>query len=102
MKCKFQDNLEFMQWVKRFWDQNFPGGEYDAVQRRKGGGPSSASARSPAVGRSSAGVGAAASMARRATNNNSPAGEIICMFFVNNVFTQSHITSFKRQPYTHR
>ncbi|CAO0801760.1 unnamed protein product [Mucor circinelloides] len=73
MKCKFQDNLEFMQWVKRFWDQNFPGGEYDAVQRRKGGGPSSASARSPAVGRSSAGVGAAASMARRATNNNSPA-----------------------------
>ncbi|CAO3637181.1 unnamed protein product [Mucor fragilis] len=73
MKCKFQDNLEFMQWVKRFWDQNFPGGEYDAVQRRKGGGPSSTSTRSPAVGRSSAGVGGAASMARRVANNNSPA-----------------------------
>ncbi|KAG2198633.1 hypothetical protein INT46_006410 [Mucor plumbeus] len=74
MKCKFQDNLEFMQWVKRFWDQNFPGGAYDSVQRRKGGGPSSASARSPAVGRSSAvGAGAAASMARKAINNNSPA-----------------------------
>lgn len=39
MKCKFQDNLEFMQWVKRFWEQNFPGGEYDAVTRRKGGAP---------------------------------------------------------------
>ncbi|KAI8372925.1 calponin homology domain-containing protein [Radiomyces spectabilis] len=39
MKCKFQDNLEFMQWVKRFWDQNFPGGAYDALQRRKGGAP---------------------------------------------------------------
>ncbi|KAI7871315.1 calponin homology domain-containing protein [Spinellus fusiger] len=37
MKCKFQDNLEFMQWVKRFWDQNFPGGAYEASQRRKGG-----------------------------------------------------------------
>ncbi|KAI9366400.1 calponin homology domain-containing protein [Pilaira anomala] len=35
-KCKLQDNLEFMQWVKRFWDQNFPGGDYDAVGRRKG------------------------------------------------------------------
>ncbi|KAG2203472.1 hypothetical protein INT47_008199 [Mucor saturninus] len=35
-KCKLQDNLEFMQWVKRFWDQNYPGGEYDALGRRKG------------------------------------------------------------------
>ncbi|KAI8076060.1 putative EB1-like protein [Thamnidium elegans] len=40
MKCKFQDNLEFMQWVKRYWDQNFPGGAYDAGQRRKGNGVS--------------------------------------------------------------
>ena len=31
-----QDNLEFLQWLKRFWDQNYPGGEYDAVGRRKG------------------------------------------------------------------
>jgi RP/EB family microtubule-associated protein len=38
MKCKFQDNLEFMQWVKRFWDANFPGGAYDALARRKGRG----------------------------------------------------------------
>ena len=36
MKCKFQDNLEFMQWVKRYWDQNFPGGAYDPLARRKG------------------------------------------------------------------
>lgn len=33
-----QDNLEFLQWTKRFWDQYYPGGEYDAVGRRKGGG----------------------------------------------------------------
>ncbi|KAK9418326.1 putative Microtubule associated protein [Seiridium cardinale] len=37
VKCKMQDNLEFLQWVKRYWDQNYPGGEYDAVSRRKGG-----------------------------------------------------------------
>lgn len=31
-----QDNLEFLQWSKRYWDQHYPGGEYDAVTRRKG------------------------------------------------------------------
>jgi len=36
VKCKMQDNLEFLQWAKRFWDQNSPGTEYDAVGRRKG------------------------------------------------------------------
>ncbi|KAL2022546.1 hypothetical protein VTK56DRAFT_5153 [Thermocarpiscus australiensis] len=36
VKCKMQDNLEFLQWTKKFWDQYFPGGEYDAVSRRKG------------------------------------------------------------------
>jgi microtubule-associated protein, RP/EB family len=34
-----QDNLEFLQWSKRFWDQYFPGNEYDAVARRKATGP---------------------------------------------------------------
>lgn len=33
-----QDNLEFLQWSKRFWDQYFPGHDYDAVARRKGTG----------------------------------------------------------------
>ncbi|KAL1861774.1 hypothetical protein VTK73DRAFT_6916 [Phialemonium thermophilum] len=36
VKCKMQDNLEFLQWTKRFWDQYYPGGDYDAVGRRKG------------------------------------------------------------------
>ncbi|KAJ7744038.1 calponin homology domain-containing protein [Mycena maculata] len=36
IKCKMQDNLEFLQWLKRFWDANYGGGEYDAVGRRKG------------------------------------------------------------------
>lgn len=38
VKCRFQDNLEFLQWVKKFWDTYYPGGSYDAVGRRKAGG----------------------------------------------------------------
>ncbi|KAF4580730.1 MAPRE family protein [Pleurotus pulmonarius] len=36
VKCKMQDNLEFLQWVKRFWDANYGGQGYDPVARRKG------------------------------------------------------------------
>lgn len=43
-----QDNLEFLQWVKRHWDQYFPGGDYDAVARRRGSGaPPPAAAAAP-------------------------------------------------------
>lgn len=51
-KCKMQDNLEFLQWTKRFWDANFPGHEYDAVARRKGAGVA-APAAAPVSGRTS-------------------------------------------------
>lgn len=51
-KCKMQDNLEFLQWSKRFWDANFPGHEYDAVARRKASG-TSAPASAPVSGRTS-------------------------------------------------
>ncbi|KAF2403606.1 hypothetical protein EJ06DRAFT_541375 [Trichodelitschia bisporula] len=48
VKCKMQDNLEFLQWSKRYWDQHFPGDEYDAIGRRKAaGGPGAASAPAP-------------------------------------------------------
>lgn len=46
-----QDNLEFLQWTKRFWDINFPGHEYDAVARRKGAGVAAPAA--PVSGRTS-------------------------------------------------
>ncbi|KZT12240.1 microtubule binding protein [Laetiporus sulphureus 93-53] len=36
VKCKMQDNLEFLQWIKRFWDTNYGGQGYDAVARRRG------------------------------------------------------------------
>ncbi|KAK1831675.1 putative microtubule-associated protein rp eb family member 1 protein [Podospora conica] len=53
VKCKMQDNLDFLQWTKKFWDQYYPGGDYDAVGRRKGGalpaGGGGAAARAPAA-----------------------------------------------------
>ncbi|KAJ1831441.1 microtubule integrity protein mal3 [Coemansia sp. RSA 2708] len=41
IKCRFQDNFEFLQWLKRFWDEMYQGQDYDAVGRRNGkpGGP---------------------------------------------------------------
>jgi RP/EB family microtubule-associated protein len=38
VKCKMQDNLEFLQFSKRYWDQYFPGHDYDPISRRKGAG----------------------------------------------------------------
>ncbi|CAK7199158.1 microtubule integrity protein mal3 [Sporothrix eucalyptigena] len=47
VKCKMQDNLEFLQWTKRYWDQHYPGGDYDAVARRKGAPVSTGAVRAP-------------------------------------------------------
>lgn len=47
VKCKMQDNLEFLQWTKRYWDQYYPGGDYDALARRKGA-PATAAPAMPA------------------------------------------------------
>ncbi|KAL2147610.1 hypothetical protein VTI28DRAFT_8064 [Corynascus sepedonium] len=87
VKCKMQDNLEFLQWTKRFWDQYYPGGDYDAVGRRKGaavpaaGGPApraaSGAARRPGgttpttgprVGAARAGGGAASAALQQENN----------------------------------
>ncbi|KAJ3064326.1 hypothetical protein HDU98_012255 [Podochytrium sp. JEL0797] len=34
VKCRYQDNLEFLQWMKKYWDAFYPGGRYDAAARR--------------------------------------------------------------------
>lgn len=31
-----RDNLEFLQWIKSFWETNFGGQGYDPVSRRRG------------------------------------------------------------------
>eukprot|EP00358_Blepharisma_japonicum_P004107 CAMPEP_0202948726 /NCGR_PEP_ID=MMETSP1395-20130829/14399_1 /ASSEMBLY_ACC=CAM_ASM_000871 /TAXON_ID=5961 /ORGANISM="Blepharisma japonicum, Strain Stock R1072" /LENGTH=253 /DNA_ID=CAMNT_0049651069 /DNA_START=38 /DNA_END=799 /DNA_ORIENTATION=+ len=36
IKAKSLDNLEFMQWFKRFVDLNYRGGDYPALERRRG------------------------------------------------------------------
>ena len=36
VKAKYQDNLEFLQWMKRYFDLNYNGEPYDALERRKG------------------------------------------------------------------
>ncbi|KAF7542528.1 hypothetical protein G7Z17_g11495 [Cylindrodendrum hubeiense] len=65
IKCKMQDNLEFLQWTKKFWDLNFPDHDYDAVARRKGGAlPPGGGASRPAP--------AASAAARR--GGNTPSG----------------------------
>ncbi|KAL4882891.1 calponin homology domain-containing protein [Aspergillus karnatakaensis] len=56
-KCRMQDNLEFLQWTKRYWDQHYPGGDYDAVARRKASGGPPASAAGSRTGASSASSG---------------------------------------------
>jgi len=35
VKGKYQDNLEFLQWLKRYYDIHHPEAEYNAVERRK-------------------------------------------------------------------
>lgn len=47
IKCRMQDNLEFLQWTKRYWDQYFPGHDYDAIGRRKGSGAPPPAAATP-------------------------------------------------------
>ncbi|XP_068198217.1 microtubule-associated protein RP/EB family member 3-like [Antennarius striatus] len=36
VKGKFQDNFEFLQWFKKFFDANYDGKEYDPVMTRQG------------------------------------------------------------------
>ncbi|GAA5858257.1 hypothetical protein JCM8547_004623 [Rhodosporidiobolus lusitaniae] len=77
VRCKMQDNLEFLQWLKKYWDLNFPGGEYDPVARRGAAGGARAPSRqaappaaapvrrtAPAAAAGRAPVGARASAAR--------------------------------------
>lgn len=36
IKGRFQDNFEFLQWFKKFFDINADGREYDALEAREG------------------------------------------------------------------
>ena len=54
-----RDNLEFLQWIKRFWDSNYGGQGYDAVARRRGAPTDTPATIAPLSGpRSASGLGA--------------------------------------------
>lgn len=36
MKGRFQDNFEFVQWFKKFFDANYKGDPYNAMEARGG------------------------------------------------------------------
>lgn len=73
VKCKMQDNLEFCQWMKRFWDANFASETYDPVARRKGAPVESATV-APLRPHGSGSGGSGAHAAARAAGGRTPSG----------------------------
>jgi len=49
VKGKFQDNLEFCQWMKKYFDMHYGGDPYDALGRRQGKGGNPSTPTKPAV-----------------------------------------------------
>merc|ERR1719495_1135967 len=54
-KQKFQDNFEFLQWFKKFFDANYSGGDYDAAIARGGAQMGNGDSNPPTGARSSGG-----------------------------------------------
>merc|ERR1712123_356183 len=55
VKGRFQDNFEFVQWFKKFFDANHQGDEYDAAAARSGAGaPTRVGTKAPTASRSMA------------------------------------------------
>lgn len=76
VKARFQDNFEFLQWFKKFFDANYDGREYNALEVR-GNIPLGSIATGPGAARST-GLGAVPSTrpvsARTATSTSSVSG----------------------------
>merc|ERR1719292_90863 len=50
VKGRFQDNFEFVQWFKKFFDANYQGDEYDPIAARSAAGAApSAPSKAPAA-----------------------------------------------------
>merc|ERR1719452_223781 len=56
IKGKFQDNFEFLQWFKKFFDANYSGGDYDAFEARGGAQMGNGGNRAPVGSRSVGGA----------------------------------------------
>ncbi|WVQ78490.1 hypothetical protein IAT38_000576 [Cryptococcus sp. DSM 104549] len=83
IKCKMQDNLEFLQWMKKYWDMHSRGEGYDAQGRAGGSIPSAASSsRAPSTSRapvSRAAVTRAAGTARSASGSAASSAQVAAM-----------------------
>lgn len=67
-----------MQWVKKYWDQNYPGGEYDSLARREKGAPSTATAKTSSAA-SSGRVSAAGKKATKTPGKEFFRGFLFCI-----------------------
>jgi len=89
VKGRFQDNFEFVQWFKKFYDANYvPGQEYDAIAARGyeplgGGAASSGPAKkpSPAGGSTRPAMKAPTSVAGTRTASANKPGMCYCIKF---------------------
>merc|ERR1719242_17831 len=55
VKGRFQDNFEFVQWFKKFFDANYQGDDYDPIAARgSAGAPTKVGKASPAVSKTAA------------------------------------------------
>ncbi|ORY41399.1 hypothetical protein BCR33DRAFT_719002 [Rhizoclosmatium globosum] len=50
VKCRYSDNLEFLQWMKKYWDAFYPGGRYDALSKREAAIAQAKKPRTPRTG----------------------------------------------------
>lgn len=105
-RCKMQDNLEFVQWAKRFWDQYYPGGDYDALARRGNRGPantrvmnSSAGATGPSRRRQVSSGSSTPSMTKSSANNNNVSSTANTAAVLRAKQAQQQITSLETQLY---
>jgi len=75
-KQKFQDNFEFLQWFKKFFDANYQGGEYDAFEARGGAQMGQGGSKAPVGSRSTSGVSRGGPLRQQnGTPTRSPAGK---------------------------
>jgi RP/EB family microtubule-associated protein len=74
IKCRFQDNLEFFQWIRKFWKENKDELEYDPDARRKYAPSSSLSSAAPSSSSSGVTSGGSTLSARQRGASQTPAG----------------------------
>lgn len=75
LKAKFQDNFEFLQWFKKFFDANYDGSEYDPIAER-GGEPLPAGAKGPAKPAARPAARAPVTAARKPVTAAAPAARV--------------------------